>query len=200
MVATVSLIASTPLAKCPRDAPGSFGRASRLRYHRRSPLRERDSMADAADTKFAALIHTHRGYLLRVAALQLRDADLAEDVVQETLLAALHGAQGFSGRSSIKTWLTGILKHKIVDAIRKKGREPAVVVARRGVPDRRLRRIVRRVRPLGQSAGRLGRSRGATVAPAVLRRHGLLPGKAAAEHGPRVHDARGDGARGRRDL
>ena len=85
---------------------------------------QRETMADAAAAKFAALIHTHRGYLLRVAVLQLRDADLAEDVVQDTLVAALQGADGFSGRSSIKTWLTGILKHKIVDAIRKKGREP----------------------------------------------------------------------------
>src|SRR6185369_11901370 len=65
----------------------------------------------------------HRGYLLRVARLQLRDEALAEDVVQETLLAALSGS-GFSGKSSLKTWLTGILKHKIVDAIRRKQREP----------------------------------------------------------------------------
>jgi RNA polymerase sigma-70 factor (ECF subfamily) len=79
-----------------------------------------------AEAEFATLIHTHRSYLLRVAVLQLRDADLAEDVVQDTLVAALQGAGGFSGRSSIKTWLTGILKHKIVDAIRKKGRGPVV--------------------------------------------------------------------------
>ncbi len=77
-----------------------------------------------AEAEFATLIHTHRGYLLRVALLQLRDNELAEDVVQDTLLAALQGAAGFSGRSSLKTWLTGILKHKIVDAIRKKGRSP----------------------------------------------------------------------------
>jgi len=87
------------------------------------PFMPRESMAAA---EFAALIHTHRGYLLRVAVLQLRDADLAEDVVQDTLVAALQGAGGFSGRSSLKTWLTGILKHKIVDAIRKKGRGPIV--------------------------------------------------------------------------
>src|ERR1700737_4646580 len=86
-------------------------------------LLERESMADA---EFATLIHAHRGYLLRVAVLQLWDSDLAEDVVQDTLLAALQGASGFSGRSSLKTWLTGILKHKIVDAIRKKGRGPAM--------------------------------------------------------------------------
>jgi RNA polymerase sigma-70 factor, ECF subfamily len=75
----------------------------------------------AAD--IAAQLETHRGYLFRVARLQLRDDALAEDVVQETLLAALSGS-GFSGKSSLKTWLTGILKHKIVDAIRRKQREP----------------------------------------------------------------------------
>ena len=76
----------------------------------------------------ARQIETHRGYLLRVAQLQLRDRDAAEDVVQDTLLAALSGS-GFAGKSSLKTWLTGILKHKIVDAIRRKQREPAVVAA-----------------------------------------------------------------------
>jgi RNA polymerase sigma-70 factor, ECF subfamily len=75
-------------------------------------------------TDFASRCNEHRGYLLRVATLQLRDSDLAEDIVQDTLLAALQGATGFSGRSSLKTWLTGILKHKIVDAIRRKSREP----------------------------------------------------------------------------
>jgi len=77
-----------------------------------------------SDSDFAAHCNSHRGYLLRVAVLQLRDNDLAEDVVQDTLLAALQGAQGFSGRSSLKTWLTGILKHKIVDAIRRRAKEP----------------------------------------------------------------------------
>ena len=74
--------------------------------------------ADIADQ-----LESHRSYLYRVAKLQLRDDALAEDVVQETLLAALSGS-GFSGKSSLKTWLTGILKHKIVDVIRRKQREP----------------------------------------------------------------------------
>jgi RNA polymerase sigma-70 factor (ECF subfamily) len=73
---------------------------------------------------FPAELQIHRGYLLRVAQLQLRDRDSAEDVVQETLLAALAGRNGFTGKSSVKTWLTGILKHKIVDAIRRKQRDP----------------------------------------------------------------------------
>ena len=62
-------------------------------------------------------------YLLRYALLQLRDQALAQDVVQETLLAALEGRARFTGKSSAKTWLTGILKHKIIDAIRRRSRE-----------------------------------------------------------------------------
>lgn len=77
---------------------------------------------DAA--RFAAEIEQHRRYLLRVAQLQLRDNDLAQDVVQDTLVAALSGSRGFDGRSSLKTWLTGILKHKVVDAIRRRAKAP----------------------------------------------------------------------------
>lgn len=68
----------------------------------------------------------YRAYLLRYALLHLRDQDLAEDVVQETLLAALEGRAGFSGKSAYKTWLTGILKHKIMDIIRRKSREQPI--------------------------------------------------------------------------
>jgi len=70
-----------------------------------------------------AELQAHRGYLLRVAKLQLRDEGAAEDVVQDTLLAALEGFAKFSGKSSIKTWLTGILKHKIIDILRGRMRE-----------------------------------------------------------------------------
>ena len=78
---------------------------------------------------FASELDTHRRYLLRVAQLQLRDPDLAEDVVQDTLLAALGAQAGFTGKSSVKTWLTGILKHKIVDAIRQKQRQPIIAAS-----------------------------------------------------------------------
>jgi RNA polymerase sigma-70 factor (ECF subfamily) len=101
------------------DSPRRDGATTRLAYDaHRTP---RDDAMPVAD--FSSELNSHRAYLLRVARLQLRDEALAEDVVQETLLAALAGA-GFSGRSSLKTWLTGILKHKIVDAIRRKQREP----------------------------------------------------------------------------
>jgi len=65
----------------------------------------------------------HRDYLYRYALLHLRDESRAEDVVQETLLAAVESQDRFSGRSSVRTWLTGILKHKIVDVFRRQARE-----------------------------------------------------------------------------
>lgn len=64
----------------------------------------------------------HGDYLYRYALARLRDPHLAEDVVQETLLAAMQG-DGFSGKSSARTWLTGILKHKIIDQFRRQQRE-----------------------------------------------------------------------------
>ena len=67
--------------------------------------------------------------MLRYALLQLRNPELAEDVVQETLLAALEARARFAGDSSLKTWLTGILKHKVLDAIRRKTREQPLTPA-----------------------------------------------------------------------
>lgn len=64
-----------------------------------------------------------RGDLLRFARLQLRNDAWAEDVVSETLLAALSKPQAFAQRSQLKTWLIGILKHKVIDALRLHGRE-----------------------------------------------------------------------------
>src|SRR5688572_9635307 len=75
---------------------------------------------------FRSRVERERPYLLRYAALQLRDAHAAEDAVQDTLVAALAGQASFAGRANLRTWLTGILKHKIVDAIRRQAREPAL--------------------------------------------------------------------------
>lgn len=80
------------------------------------------------NSDFRAQLEQQRPYLLRFAALQLRDANAAEDAVQETLLAALAGEAKFAGRSNLRTWLTGILKHKIIDSIRRSTREPTVDV------------------------------------------------------------------------
>jgi RNA polymerase sigma-70 factor (TIGR02943 family) len=64
-----------------------------------------------------------RTYLLRFARLQLRNDAWAEDAVSETMLAAIAKPQSFGGQSQLKTWLVGILKHKVVDALRANLRE-----------------------------------------------------------------------------
>jgi RNA polymerase sigma-70 factor (ECF subfamily) len=78
------------------------------------------------DTNNGALeqqIALHRDYLLRFARLQLRNDAWAEDAVSETLLAALARPQAFERRSQLKTWLVGILKHKVIDALRQQCRD-----------------------------------------------------------------------------
>jgi RNA polymerase sigma-70 factor (ECF subfamily) len=70
------------------------------------------------------------------ALLHLRDANRAEDAVQETLLAAIEDGERFGGRASLKTWLTGILKHKITDLFRKQSRESQAPVAAEGEDER----------------------------------------------------------------
>ncbi|QCB46562.1 sigma-70 family RNA polymerase sigma factor [Hydrogenophaga sp. PAMC20947] len=64
-----------------------------------------------------------RDYLMRFARLQLRNDAWAEDAVSETMLAALAKPQAFQARSQLKTWLVGILKHKIIDSMRQRQRE-----------------------------------------------------------------------------
>ncbi len=68
-------------------------------------------------------VDEHGDYLFRFAYARLRDESRAEDVVQEALLAALQHLDSYAGKSSERTWLTGILKHKITDQIRKACRE-----------------------------------------------------------------------------
>jgi RNA polymerase sigma-70 factor, ECF subfamily len=70
--------------------------------------------ASHANRLFAE-IEAERAYLIRFALSKVRDADVAEEVVQEALLAALSGINSFQGDSSLRTWLTSILKFKIID-------------------------------------------------------------------------------------
>jgi RNA polymerase sigma-70 factor (TIGR02943 family) len=71
-------------------------------------------------------VDRHGDALYRYALLRLRSSDLAADVVQETFLEALRARSSFSGRSSERTWLVGILRHKIVDHLRRVRRDPGV--------------------------------------------------------------------------
>ncbi len=69
----------------------------------------------------------HGDALYRLALLRVGDPDIASELVQETFLAALRGRATFSGRSTERTWLVGILKHKVLDRRRKFGRAPQVL-------------------------------------------------------------------------
>ena len=74
-------------------------------------------------TRFEDQIVALQSYLLKFARLQLRNDAWAEDAVSETVLAALAKPQAFGNRSQLKTWLVGILKHKVIDALRQHSRE-----------------------------------------------------------------------------
>jgi len=85
---------------------------------RRGPL----LMPPPLATELAAL----RQPLMRFAQMQLRNDALAEDAVSETMLAILEAPERFEGRSTLRTYATGILKFKIIDVLRRRGREVEV--------------------------------------------------------------------------
>ena len=65
----------------------------------------------------------HGDLLYRYAMKRIGQSDVAEDLVQDTFVAALRSADGFEGRSKVQTWLVGILRHKIADHLRKVSRQ-----------------------------------------------------------------------------
>jgi RNA polymerase sigma-70 factor (TIGR02943 family) len=64
-------------------------------------------------------VDEHGDALYRFAILRVRNPELAGDLVQDTFLSALKAREGFRGNSTVRTWLIGILKHKIIDHYRK---------------------------------------------------------------------------------
>jgi RNA polymerase sigma-70 factor (ECF subfamily) len=72
-----------------------------------------------------AWLDRHGDYLYRFALARVRTPGSAEDLVQEALLAAWQGRAGFAGAASERSWLTAILKRKIVDWVRRQARERA---------------------------------------------------------------------------
>lgn len=73
-----------------------------------------------------AWLEKHGDALFRYAVFRVRESSCAEDLVQDTLLAALKGYDKFQGRGSERTWLIGILKHKIADHFRRAQREASL--------------------------------------------------------------------------
>lgn len=83
--------------------------------------REPNETAPSSDPE--RWVEIHGDALYRFALLRLRDPKLAEDAVQETLLSALQARDRFLGQASERSWLIGILKHKVIDYFRKISRE-----------------------------------------------------------------------------
>jgi RNA polymerase sigma-70 factor, ECF subfamily len=82
-----------------------------------------EAVPDVMRVDASAWVDEHGDYLFRYAVVRLRDDSLAEDMVQETLLSAIKSISSYEGKSSERTWLTGILKHKIYDHFRRANRE-----------------------------------------------------------------------------
>lgn len=79
-------------------------------------------------------LERHGDLLYRFALARVDDTHVAEDLVQETLLGAWRSREHFDGRSTLRTWLVGILRRKLADHFRKAGRETALLQAS-AVPD-----------------------------------------------------------------
>ena len=62
---------------------------------------------------------SHRNYLVRFAQRKLRDPLMAEDAVHDVFEAVLSGRAVFAGRAALRSWLTAVLKNKIVDTVRR---------------------------------------------------------------------------------
>ena len=77
---------------------------------------------DAAKTEFTAWVQAHMHILYGYALQRVSDPDVAEELVQETFLAALKNRKQFKQRSSERTWLVSILRYKLVDYIRRQKR------------------------------------------------------------------------------
>ncbi|MEO5845657.1 MAG: sigma-70 family RNA polymerase sigma factor [Caldimonas sp.] len=69
---------------------------------------------------------SHRPYLVRFAVRKLRDPALAEDAVHDVIEAVLSGRARFAGRSALRSWLTAVLKNKIVDTLRRTSRHDSL--------------------------------------------------------------------------
>jgi RNA polymerase sigma-70 factor (ECF subfamily) len=84
----------------------------------RASLAAARAPAESVPISIAELV-SHRPYLVRFALRKLRDPALAEDAVHDVIEAVLSGRARFGGRAALRSWLTAVLKNKIVDTLRR---------------------------------------------------------------------------------
>jgi RNA polymerase sigma-70 factor (ECF subfamily) len=103
---------SAAMSSQPGSVAGEFGEAV---------LAPQKSVSTLSDPE--RWVDDHGDVLFRYALVRVRKPEIAQDLVQETLLAAVRSHEKFAGQSSVRSWLCGILKHKLGDYFRKLGRE-----------------------------------------------------------------------------
>jgi RNA polymerase sigma-70 factor (ECF subfamily) len=84
---------------------------------------EAEARSSGTDPPAEAWVDTHGDILYRYAVARVGRRDVAEDLVQETFVAALQAADRFRRESTERTWLIGILRHKLLDWRRRQGRQ-----------------------------------------------------------------------------
>jgi RNA polymerase sigma-70 factor (TIGR02943 family) len=87
----------------------------------KAAIEDRTAAAPATDPE--RWVDEHGDVLYRYALERVRKPDVAQDLVQETFFAAMRSYEKFTGQSSVRSWLCGILKHKLCDYYRKRRRE-----------------------------------------------------------------------------
>lgn len=119
-------MAGSPLLDPGAATRGSVAAARGFLTLRADAIRQ-NPVPERAVTDFGAQVQALRPQLMRFARAQLRNDAWAEDAVSETMLAALERPQAFAGQSQLKTWLVGVLKHKLVDQLRRQAREATLL-------------------------------------------------------------------------
>lgn len=94
-----------------------------------SPVHSDKTSTEPPQASMDQLVEENYDYLYSYAFRFFRSEDRAEELVQDTFLAAAESYSRFEGRSSARTWLTSILRHKIIDTMRKREREQPVDIA-----------------------------------------------------------------------
>lgn len=91
-----------------------------------SYMKAKEAEAQESEKDSSLWVEEHGDYLFRIAYTQVRDRDLAQDLIQDTFVSAIRALDTFEGRSSIRSWLRSILRNKIIDHHRKANRTEAL--------------------------------------------------------------------------